>query len=60
MAQKMNNASVADEINNSAADALFIISYIKVKVRFPVIKSYIKNRLLLIHASISFPSRKQV
>lgn len=34
MAQKMNNASVADEINNSAADALFIISYIKVKVRF--------------------------
>ncbi len=30
----MNNASVADEINNSAADALFIISYIKVKVRF--------------------------
>ena len=23
----MNNASVADEINNSAADALFIISY---------------------------------
>ena len=47
MAQKMNNASVADEINNSAADALFIISYIK-------------NRLLLIHASISFPSRKQV
>lgn len=34
MAQKMNNASVADEFNNSAADALFIISYIKVKVRF--------------------------
>lgn len=34
MAQKMNNASVADEINNSAADALYIISYIKVKVRF--------------------------
>lgn len=34
MAQKMNNASVADEINNSAADALFIISYIKIKVRF--------------------------
>ena len=29
MAQKMNNASVADEINNSAADALFIISYIR-------------------------------
>lgn len=34
MAQKMNNASVADEINNFAADALFIISYIKIKVRF--------------------------
>ena len=34
MVQKMNNASVPDEINNSAADALFIISYIKVKVRF--------------------------
>ncbi len=36
MAQKMNNASVADEINNSAADALFIISYIKVKVAHPI------------------------